>query len=218
MNAYEALNAGVSPYPIRNLLAISREQFHRVLKQVIIRPDGCWEWMGGINPRGYGRVYVAGVSNSQMLAHRLVYMLLVGSVPDGHDLHHQPTCLKRCVNPEHVQPLPHPEHSVISNLGVKRGSATHCQRGHEFTEKSAWRYGKGRRCKACSYLKAAERRASRRTPRRDTSQCKWGHAVAPGNIRIYKVRGRDYRGCLECHRAAVRRYQTKRRAEGQVGA
>lgn len=67
-------------------------------------PDGCWTWLGRIDDDGYGRY-------GPHLAHRAVYQIMVGPIPDGHDLDHN--CVNRlCVRPmdgEHTEPVTHEE-------------------------------------------------------------------------------------------------------------
>lgn len=65
----------------------------------------CWEWTGVINHAGYGTLLVKG---RRKQAHRYTYERLVGPIPDGLVIDH--LCRNtRCVNPEHLEPVPHPE-------------------------------------------------------------------------------------------------------------
>lgn len=67
--------------------------------------DGCWEWTGAINDRGYGVVWWEGRSVG---AHRAAWELAHGKIPRGLELDH--TCRNRsCVRPEHLEPVTHPE-------------------------------------------------------------------------------------------------------------
>jgi len=65
-------------------------------------PDGaggCWEWAGGSRSKGYGKVWFAG---AMRWAHRVSYVLFVGPIEAGQDIHH--TCHSTmCVNPWHLQ-------------------------------------------------------------------------------------------------------------------
>ena len=57
---------------------------------------GCWLWVGP-QVNGYGR-------HKHQPAHRLVYQLMVGEIPDGLVLDH--LCSTRsCVYPDHLEPV-----------------------------------------------------------------------------------------------------------------
>lgn len=71
---------------------------------------GCWIWEGAADPgTGYGRVGLGGREDGTATAHRVAYMLTVGSIPDGAILHHH--CENpSCVRPDHLEPLTRAEH------------------------------------------------------------------------------------------------------------
>lgn len=59
---------------------------------------GCWLWMGAANPRGYGNVWVDGVSTT---AHRAMLIAIHGPVAREMDACHK--CdTPACINPEHL--------------------------------------------------------------------------------------------------------------------
>ena len=59
----------------------------------------CWEWIGNKLKSGYGRMQYNG---HRLLAHRLSYMLNVGSIFPGMEIHHKCNN-KSCVNPNHLE-------------------------------------------------------------------------------------------------------------------
>src|SRR5688500_1836821 len=71
--------------------------------------SGCWIWQFAKARHGYGikNVRLNGRRTTQQ-AHRWVYEQLVGPVPRSLDLDH--LCrVKACVNPDHLEPVPHAE-------------------------------------------------------------------------------------------------------------
>lgn len=62
------------------------------------KTETCWLWTAGKYASGYANL--AG----KYYAHRYAYELLVGPIPEGHQLDH--TCFVRhCVNPAHLRPV-----------------------------------------------------------------------------------------------------------------
>ena len=65
----------------------------------IVRPDGCWEWQGAVSREGYGQRSVFGKQTS---AHRAMWLLLRGPIPDHLECDH--LCRNRwCVNLDHIE-------------------------------------------------------------------------------------------------------------------
>lgn len=63
---------------------------------------GCWHWAAWWDSgNGYGKVRY---ERKCRMAHRVVYLLLVGPIPEGHVLDH--TCREcSCCNPDHLEPV-----------------------------------------------------------------------------------------------------------------
>jgi len=86
--------------------------------------SGCWVWLGA-SANGYGCVTRGGRMRK---AHRHVYELLVGQIPDGLFLDH--LCRRpSCVNPEHLEPVT-PQVNTARAARLPRPLKTHCPRNH----------------------------------------------------------------------------------------
>ena len=72
------------------------QRFHNRVKEY---PSGCQEWIGNKLKSGYGRMQYEG---KRLLAHRLSYMLQVGSINPGMEVHHK-CSNKSCVKPSHLE-------------------------------------------------------------------------------------------------------------------
>jgi HNH endonuclease len=107
----------------------------------------CWVWTGGMHNAGYGYLSACG---SKVLAHRFVYELVVGPIPEGldidHECHNGSGCLggtscphRMCVNPMHLAPATRSA-NVLRGVGSPATNArkTHCKRGHEFTPENIY--------------------------------------------------------------------------------
>lgn len=82
--------------------------------------DDCWIWLGRSN-LGYGVFYFDG---EECKAHRLMYELSYGSIPERFDVHHK-CCVKLCVNPSHLEALSRASHIRVDcrNKRILRGFA-----------------------------------------------------------------------------------------------
>ena len=119
---------------------------------------GCWIWEGS-TANGYGRIGRDG-------AHRVAYRALAGEVPEGKELDH--ICrLRACVNPEHLEPVTRRDNLLRgSTIAARNAAATHCPRGHEYSEENTYYRPSGaRKCRACQREKEAATRARWREQR-----------------------------------------------------
>lgn len=132
---------------LRKLNHIGHNTRESVLAAVSPEPNsGCHLWTGDFYGDGYGRVGFAGVRRA---AHRVVYELLVGPIPDGLEIDH--LCrVRACCNPEHLEAVTQAE-NVRRAGGAGKGNRnkTHCRHGHPFYGTNLVIRGGRRRCRAC---------------------------------------------------------------------
>jgi hypothetical protein len=138
--------------------------------------DGCWRrrW---VLPTGYSTVSRPG--GRVVLAHRAMYELMVGPIPEGHDLDHlchtnDPTCHldrdcphRACCNPAHLEPVTERENTLRgTSPAAENARKTHCKRGHEFTPENTYVVFPranglpGRGCRTCRIEYHRARRAA----------------------------------------------------------
>ena len=143
-------------------VSLTRSLPQRIAEKIRFSPDGCWHWAAALNAQGYGYTRLAG-HGSQLGAHRVVWLLLRGPIPEGLHLDH--LCrVRRCVNPAHLRAVTCRENVLAP--GSRCASAVnarkaHCPHGHPYDEDNTFvagaRGGKRyRQCKTC--LRAYKRR------------------------------------------------------------
>jgi hypothetical protein len=121
----------------------------RVLRRVVMGPDGCWVFTGATT-LGYGRISRPQGATHSALAHRITYEYFVGPIPDGLELDH--LCrVPLCCNPAHLQAVTSRENllrGIHPNMVAARTGV--CRNGH-----SDWHVrADGRReCRECRRLK-----------------------------------------------------------------
>jgi hypothetical protein len=117
--------------------------------RIVVEPaPGCWLWKGAVHYGGYG-TYTARHGDKRY-AHRMVYELLVGPIPDGLDLDH--LCrVRSCVNPDHLEPVTRRENLLRGETdAARRAAMTACERGHPFTPENTYVKPSGaRECRPC---------------------------------------------------------------------
>ena len=92
---------------------MARDVLDRLADKFDIDESGCWLWTASIRD-GYGQIRDSG---SVRGAHRVMFEQLVGEVDEGMDLDH--LCrVRRCVNPDHLEPVTRLENILRSPIHV----------------------------------------------------------------------------------------------------
>lgn len=132
-----------------------------------VTESGCIVWTGSGNNKGYGQIRV---NRKKMVAHRLMYELTFGAIPDGMQLDH--LCRVRCcINPHHLEPVTCRENIMRGNgVAATHSRKTHCKNGHPLDGQNlVICKGRYRNCRVClnnSKLRSSRRINGVKNPRR----------------------------------------------------
>ena len=130
------------------LYAPAEEVWQRILTRTTVDPDGCWEWQGAVNSRGYGCAS-SGKKGKSALVHRVSIIVRDGSLADDMTIDH--LCRnKRCVRPDHLEAVTIAENNKRGREAAGYAIGGHCGSGHELTEDSTYRHPRGQLvCREC---------------------------------------------------------------------
>ncbi len=124
---------------------IAEEEFAALTAML---PNGCIEWRGSLDSKGYGRFKRDG---RQYFAHR-VALALAGVDLGENDVDH--LCRnRRCVNPDHLEPVSTKENTARGNgataAAIRARRDGECVNGHVIAEVGEHRQGDGFTCAEC---------------------------------------------------------------------
>lgn len=163
--------------------------------------NDCWIYARR-GPSGYGNA--TSVKNYKSAPHRLLYLLMVGPIPDGLELDH--LCdngAAGCVNWHHLKAVTHrenmlrPEHT----LAHKQVRRTHCPKGHPYSGDNLLiqkrRDGWDRECRTCKRARRMEWHRKNREKalehQRKYEQSEKGRATIRAKNARYRARKRAER-------------------------
>lgn len=71
----------------------------RLRAKVVPTDNGCWQWLGALDPTGYGRI---ALGDTMAYTHRVAAEAFYGPIPEGMTVDH--LCRNRgCCNPLHLE-------------------------------------------------------------------------------------------------------------------
>lgn len=190
----------------------------RLWAKIVKQSTPCWTWIGGRAEGGYGKFKI---EYRTAIAHRVVYEILHGPIPEGMTLDHGCKNIL-CVNPDHMEVVTavvNSQRIVNSNRGK-----TECPSGHEYNAENTiytkQRSGaKHRICRICrnASAKRQRERLDRVTPVRTLNHnslkthCKRGHEFTLANT--YLAANGNSRRCIACKRE--REYTPTKKPQGR---
>lgn len=127
-------------------MRLTAGQRERLLSRLAIDPSGCLLWTGAKSTGGYAVIRING---RLRYAHRLMYEMFAGPVPEGLQLDH--LCrVHHCANPAHLEPVTSRENSLRgTGIPARNAAKTHCPAKHPYDEANTYRRHGRRYCRTC---------------------------------------------------------------------
>jgi hypothetical protein len=196
-----------------NRLGLSEESLSLLFEKIVVRENGCWEWIGQRQKQsGYGRVKIRKLSPNSMFVHRLFYQLVHGPLGDGLHVHHkvEDGCIgPPCCNPDHLLKTTPREHTLEltpTSVGYINSHRDHCAAGHLYTPENTYPHNGRRECRACRAQAARDFRERQRNGRpkqrggpKLKTHCIRGHEMSGDNVALVQRGNKTDRKCKACH-------------------
>jgi len=133
-------------------------------------PDACMPWTGTPSPQNYGSLHIDGTT---FTAHRLMYLMFVGPIPDGlvpdHLCHTRdltcpggPCAHRLCGRPDHLEVVTQGENVLRGRSPTAvNANKTDCIHDHPLSGANVYITSDGYRlCRSCNRDRARARRAA----------------------------------------------------------
>ncbi len=138
-------------------------QWDRFWARIYFTP-GCWWWTGNTRSSRYGQMGIGKLpdgTRAYVLAHRIMFTLVHGPIPDGLTIDH--LCRNTfCVNPDHLEAVSMRENILRgTSFSAINATKTHCPKGHAYDLANTRLYKKPRKqypqrlCRACDRLRGS---------------------------------------------------------------
>jgi len=133
----------------------------RFKDKFIVANNGCWEWTGCLDKKGYGQFYYKG---KHRRAHRVSWALKYGEIPPSELFACHKCDNPKCVNPDHLflgtQSDNMKDMSRKGRVRNQNSNRTHCDKGHELIDPNVTYLKNERRCRACFNDRQRKRRSA----------------------------------------------------------
>lgn len=129
----------------------------RLMSRITKDECDCWLWTGPKNPGGYAAFTCTTREGPKTRSvHRLMYQMLVGTIPERMDLDH--LCrVRHCVNPAHLEPVTRSENLRRGMTGNHPHTRKeHCPQGHPYSGENLKVSRSRRYCRECNRVRASE--------------------------------------------------------------